>query len=126
MKCWCSYMINTDSVSYYDPYRVFSDVSSNCLPERMQSHIGCICLTCLTSYHGQFLQFSCQFLCCPRLYSNCHIQEMDPSHSLSTEHCFKILKLNIVVGLKGKMKVKVIIEGVLVQVELNLKFTKAS
>ena len=20
MKCWCSYMINTDSVSYYDPY----------------------------------------------------------------------------------------------------------
>ena len=51
---------------------------------------------------------------------------MDPSHSLSMEHCFKILKLNIVVGLKGKMKVKVIIEGVLVQVELNLKFTKAS
>ena len=22
MKCWCSYMINTDSVSYYDPYCV--------------------------------------------------------------------------------------------------------
>ena len=21
MKFWCSYMINTDSVSYYDPYR---------------------------------------------------------------------------------------------------------
>ena len=21
MKCWCSYMINTDSVSYYDPYQ---------------------------------------------------------------------------------------------------------
>ena len=20
MKCWCSYMINTDSISYYDPY----------------------------------------------------------------------------------------------------------
>ena len=27
MKCWCSYMINTDSVSYYDPYssRIHSD-----------------------------------------------------------------------------------------------------
>ena len=23
MKCWCSYMINTDSVSYYDPYPWF-------------------------------------------------------------------------------------------------------
>ena len=22
MKCWCSYMINTDSVSYYDPYLI--------------------------------------------------------------------------------------------------------
>ena len=22
MKCWCSYMINTDSVSYYDPYTI--------------------------------------------------------------------------------------------------------
>ena len=21
MKCWCSYMINTDSVSYYDPQK---------------------------------------------------------------------------------------------------------
>ena len=24
MKCWCSYMINTDSVSYYDPYLKWS------------------------------------------------------------------------------------------------------
>ena len=28
MKCWCSYMINTDSVSYYDPYtqRILSNL----------------------------------------------------------------------------------------------------
>ena len=29
MKCWCSYMINTDSVSYYDPYRLKKNVEDH-------------------------------------------------------------------------------------------------
>ena len=41
------YIVTLVAFACYCLHCVFSDVSSNCLPERMQSHIGCIYLTCL-------------------------------------------------------------------------------
>ena len=48
-------------------HHVFSNVSSNCMPQKMQSHIGCIYLT--------FLQcaFSNVFSNCPHLRTHSHI-----------------------------------------------------
>ena len=41
----------------------FSNVSSNCLPEMMQNHIGCICLTFSTVRFQMCPQIACQKWC---------------------------------------------------------------